>query len=38
MYNISHVPIKLLKTEALDLGFQQPLRDLANVNAMKNHG
>ena len=35
--NISQVPWEVLKTEAEGRGFQQLPRDLANVNALKNH-
>ena len=35
--NIRQVPSEVLKTEARDLGFQHLPRDLANVNALKNH-
>ena len=31
------VPREVLKTEARGLGFQHLPRDLANVNALKNH-
>ena len=35
--NISQVPREVLKTEAGGRGFQHLPRDLANVNALKNH-
>ena len=35
--NIRQVPWEVLKTEAGGRGFQHLLRDLANVNALKNH-
>ena len=35
--NIHQVPWEVLKTEAEGHGFQHLLRDLANVNALKNH-
>ena len=35
--NIRQVPREVLKTEAGGLGFQHFPRDLANVNALKNH-
>ena len=35
--NIRQVPREVLKTEAGGCGFQQLPRDLANVNALKNH-
>ena len=35
--NIRQVPREVLKTEAGGLGFQHLPRDLANVNALKNH-
>ena len=35
--NIRQVPWEVLKTEAEDCGFQHLQRDLANVNALKNH-
>ena len=35
--NIRQVPRELLKTEAGGRGFQHLPRDLANINAMKNH-
>ena len=35
--NIRHVPREVLKTEAGGRGFQHLPRDLANVNALKNH-
>ena len=35
--NIRQVPWEVLKTEAKGLGFQHLPRDLANVNALKNH-
>ena len=35
--NIRKVPREVLKTEAGGLGFQHLPRDLANVNALKNH-
>ena len=35
--NIRQVPREVLKTEAGGRGFQHLLRDLANVNALKNH-
>ena len=35
--NIRQVPWEVLKTEAEDRGFQYLPRDLANVNALKNH-
>ena len=35
--NIRQVPRKVLKTEAGGRGFQHLPRDLANVNALKNH-
>ena len=35
--NICKVPWEVLKTEAFGLGFQHLPRDLANVNALKNH-
>ena len=35
--NIRQVPWKVLKTEAEGRGFQHLPRDLANVNALKNH-
>ena len=35
--NIRQVPWEVLKTEAEDRGFQHLPRDLANVNALKNH-
>ena len=35
--NIRQVPWEVLKTEAEDRGFLRLLRDLANVNALKNH-
>ena len=34
---IRQVPREVLKTEAEDRGFQHLLRDLANVNALKNY-
>ena len=35
--NIRQVPWEVLKTEAEGCGFQHLQRDLANVNALKNH-
>ena len=35
--NIRQVPWEVLKTEAEGHGFQYLPRDLANVNALKNH-
>ena len=35
--NIRQVPREVLKTEAEGRGFQTLPRDLANVNALKNH-
>ena len=35
--NIRQVPFEVLKTEAEGRGFQHLPRDLANVNALKNH-
>ena len=35
--NIRQVPWEVLKTEAEGCGFQHLPRDLANVNAFKNH-
>ena len=35
--NIRQVPLEVMKTEAGGRGFQHLLRDLANVNALKNH-
>ena len=35
--NIRQVPKEVLKTEAGGRGFQHLFRDLANVNALKNH-
>ena len=35
--NIRQVPREVLKTEAGGRGFQRLARDLANVNALKNH-
>ena len=35
--NIRQVPREVLKTEAEGLVFQHLSRDLANVNALKNH-
>ena len=35
--NIRQVPWEVLKTAAFGLGFQHLPRDLANVNALKNH-
>ena len=35
--NIHQVPWEVLKTEAEGRGFQHLPRDLANVNALKNH-
>ena len=35
--NIRQVPREVLKTEAVDRGFQHLPRDLANANALKNH-
>ena len=35
--NIRQVPWEVLKTEAEGRGFQNLPRDLANVNALKNH-
>ena len=35
--NIRQVPWEVLKTEAEGRGFQHLVRDLANVNALKNH-
>ena len=35
--NICQVPWKVLKTEAEGRGFQHLPRDLADVNALKNH-
>ena len=35
--NIRQVPWEVLKTEAEGRGFQHLTRDLANVNALKNH-
>ena len=35
--NIRQVPREVLKTEAEGRGFQHLPRDLANVNALKNH-
>ena len=35
--NIRQVPWEVLKTEAEGRGFQQLPKDLANVNALKNH-
>ena len=35
--NIRQVPREVLKTEAGGRGFQHLPRDLANVNALKNH-
>ena len=35
--NIRHVPWEVLKTAAFGLGFQHLPRDVANVNALKNH-
>ena len=35
--NIRQVPREVLKTEAEGCGFQHLPRDLANVNAFKNH-
>ena len=35
--NIRQVPREVLKTEAGSCGFQHLPRDLANVNALKNH-
>ena len=35
--NIHQVPREVLKTEAEGRGFQHLPRDLANVNALKNH-
>ena len=35
--NVHQVPWEVLKTEAEDRGFQHLPRDLANVNALKNH-
>ena len=35
--NIRQVPWEVLKTEAEGCGFQHLPRDLANVNALKNH-
>ena len=35
--NIRQVPWEVLKTETEDYGFQYLQRDLANVNALKNH-
>ena len=35
--NIRQVPWEVLKTEAKGRGFQHLPRDLANVNALKNH-
>ena len=35
--NIRQVPWEVLKTEAEGRGFQHLLRDLANVNTLKNH-
>ena len=35
--NIRQVPWEVLKTEAEDRGFQHLPRDLANINALKNH-
>ena len=35
--NVCQVPRELLKTEAKGRGFQQLLRDLANVNALENN-
>ena len=35
--NIRQVPWEVLKTEAEGRGFQHLPRDLANVNALKNH-
>ena len=35
--NIRQVPWEVLKTEAEGRGFQHLSRDLANVNALKNH-
>ena len=36
--NIRQVPLEVLKTEAGGSGFQHLPRDLANVNALENHG
>ena len=36
-FNNRQVPWEVLKTEAEDRGFQHLPRDLANVNALKNH-
>ena len=35
--NLRQVPCEVLKTEAEGRGFQHLPRDLANVNALKNH-
>ena len=35
--NIRQVPLEVLKTAAFGIGFQHLPRDLANVNALKNH-
>ena len=35
--NIRQIPREVLKTEAGGRGFQHLPRDLANVNALKNH-
>ena len=35
--NFRQVPWEMLKTEAEDRGFEHLPRDLANVNALKNH-
>ena len=35
--NVCQVPREMLKTEAEGRGFQQLLRDLANVNALENN-
>ena len=35
--NIRQVPWEVLKTEAEGRGFQHLPRDLANINALKNH-
>ena len=35
--NVCQVPREMLKTEAEGRGFQQLLRDLANVNALENY-
>ena len=36
-FNIRKVPWEVLKTEVRGRGFQHLPRDLANVNALKNH-